>query len=131
MLALEALQFAGQRVGRERVSQRHLQPLGARRLDHEIGRAGAHRRDDVVDAAMRRLDDHGNGHVGLSHARQHAKPVEIRHDQVEHDSVDAFGLGTDQQFAGGVAALDDGRPVAETAGSLLRAGAAGPDRRRR
>ena len=113
MLALEALQFAGQRVGSERISQRHLQPLGARRLDDKIGCAGAHRGDDVVDAAMRRLDDHGNGDVGFSHARQHAKPVEIRHDKVEDDSVDAFGLGTNQQFAGGVAALDDGRPVAK------------------
>ena len=42
----------------ERVAQRHLQPLGADRLDHEIGRAGAHRRDDIVDAAMRGLHDH-------------------------------------------------------------------------
>src|SRR5207344_3465173 len=74
---------------------------------------GSHRGDDVVDAAMRRLDDHGNGNVGVSHARQDAKPVEIRHDKVEDDSVDVFGLGTNQQFAGGVAALDDGRPVAK------------------
>jgi len=32
----------------------------------------------------------------------------------EDDSVNAFGLGTKQQFAGGVAALDDGRPVAKS-----------------
>ena len=113
MLALEALQFAGQRVGSQRISQRHLQPLGARRFDDKIACARAHGGDDIVDAAMRRLDDYGNGDVGVPHARQHAKPVEIRHDKVEDDSVKAFGIGTNQQFAGRVAALDDGRPVAE------------------
>ena len=38
--------------------KRHLQALDADRLDHEIGRARAHRRDHVVDAAMRGLHDH-------------------------------------------------------------------------
>jgi hypothetical protein len=62
---------------------------------------------------MRSLDDHGDGNVGFSHARQHAKPVEIRHDKIEYDGVETFGLGANQQFAGSVAALDDGRPVAK------------------
>jgi hypothetical protein len=62
---------------------------------------------------MRCLDDHGNTDAGFSQARQYAKPVEIRHDKIEYDGFDAFGLGANQHFAGGVAALDDGRPVAK------------------
>ena len=73
----------------ERVAQRHLQPLGADRLDHEIDRARAHRRHHVVDAAMRGLHDHRHAQAGLAHARQHAEAVEIGHHEVEHHAVDA------------------------------------------
>src|SRR5262249_39999175 len=50
--ALEAGQLARECAGRERIAQRYLQPLDADRLDYEIGRAGPHRGDHVVDAAM-------------------------------------------------------------------------------
>ena len=53
----DALQFALQRAGVERIAQRHLQPLDADRLDHEILGAGAHRRHHIVDAAMGGLHD--------------------------------------------------------------------------
>ena len=56
--ALDQLEFALERARRERVAQRDLQPLGADRLDHEIDGAGAHRGDDIVDAAMGGLHDH-------------------------------------------------------------------------
>ena len=42
--ALDAGKLALERAGGERVAQRHLQPLGADRLDHEIDGARAHRR---------------------------------------------------------------------------------------
>ena len=87
--ALEPLHFAGQRRGGERVAQRDLQALGAGRLDHEIGGAGAHGRDHIVDAAMGGLHDDRNVAARLAHARQHAEPVEIGHHQIEHHAVDA------------------------------------------
>src|SRR5262249_7706008 len=65
--ALEAGQLAGERARRERVAQRYLQPLGADRLDHEIGRAGPHRGDHVVDTAMGGLHDDGSRKSGLAH----------------------------------------------------------------
>src|SRR5712672_2288086 len=37
--ALDAVELARERACRKRVAQAHLQPLGANRLDHEIGRA--------------------------------------------------------------------------------------------
>ena len=38
-------------------ADRHLEPLGARRLDHEVDGAGAHRLDGGVDRAVRGLHD--------------------------------------------------------------------------
>ena len=87
--ALDARELALERARGERVAQRHLQPLGADRLDHEIGRARAHRGDHVVDAAVGGLHDHRHGEAGLAHPREHAEPVEIGHHQIEHDRVDA------------------------------------------
>ena len=65
--ALDAREFALQRARVERVAQRDLQPFGADRLDHEIGRARPHRGDDIVDAAVRGLHDHRNGKPRLAH----------------------------------------------------------------
>src|SRR3982074_3499723 len=48
-------------AGVGRVAQRPREPLGADRLDHEIGGARAHRGDHVVDAAVRGLHDHRDG----------------------------------------------------------------------
>ena len=86
--ALDAGELALERARRERVAQRHLQPLGADRLDDEIDRAGAHRRDHVVDAAVRGLHDHRNGEAGVAHLGQHAEAVEVGHHEIEHDAVD-------------------------------------------
>ena len=93
--------------------KRHLQPLGADRLDHEIGRARAHRRDHVVDAAMRGLHDHRNGDAGLAHAGEHAEAVEIGHHEIEHDAVDRAAVGAGQQLGRGVAAVGDDDLVAD------------------
>ena len=56
--ALDAGKLAFEHAGGQRIAQRYLQPLGADRLDHEIGRARAHGGDDVVDAAVGGLHDH-------------------------------------------------------------------------
>ena len=86
---LDALQFAFERAGVERVAQAHQQPLDSDRLDHEIDRAGAHRGDDVVDAAVSGLHDHRHIDRGLAQPRQDAEPVEVRHDQIEDHTIDA------------------------------------------
>ena len=110
--ALDAVELAFERARRERVAQRHLQPLGADRLDHEIGRARAHGADHVVDAAMRGLHDHRDGEPGLAHLGEHAEPVEIGHHEVEHDRVDARAVRAGEQRDRGVAALGDDGLVA-------------------
>ena len=113
--ALEPLELGLERIGGERVAQRNLQALGTRRLDHEIGGAGAHRRDHVVDAAVRGLHDDRNAEARLLEPRQNAEPVEIRHDQVEHDGIGLRGAGAEQALERGVAAFDRNRLVAEPA----------------
>ncbi len=117
--ALDAGKLALQRVGGERIAQRHLQPLRSNRLDDEIGGAGAHRRDHVIDAAMSGLHDDRDGEPGLAHARQHAEPVEVGHHQVENDSVDADGFRAGQDPCGIVAAIGDDRLVAEPAHHIV------------
>ncbi len=86
-------ELVGERALFQRVAKRHLQPLGADRLDHEIDRARAHRRHHIVDAAVGGLHDHRHGRAGLAHPRQHAEPVEIGHHQIEHDAVEALAAG--------------------------------------
>ena len=103
----DALQFALQRAGIERVAQADLQPLDADRLDHEILRAGAHRRDHIVDAAMGGLHDHGDGETGFADFCQHAHAVEAGHHQIEHHGVDRRRVRRGQHGDGGVAAVDD------------------------
>ena len=103
-----------ERAGVERVAQRHLQPLGADRLDHEIVRAGAHRRDHIVDAAMGGLHDHRDGEAGFAHSREHAEAVEIGHHQVEHDARRSLcASAAVSNAAAGIAAVGDERLVAE------------------
>ena len=103
----DALQLALQRAGVERVAQRHLQPLDADRLDHEILGAGAHRRHYIVDAAMGGLHDHGNGEAGFADPRQHAHAVEAGHHQIQHHGVDDGRVGGGQGGDGRVAGIDD------------------------
>ena len=62
---------------------------------------------------MRGLHDHRNVDAGLAHPRQHAEAVEIGHDEIEHDAVEALAAG--EQRRGLVAALGDHRLVAELA----------------
>ena len=89
-----------------------MQAFGTHRLDDEIGRAGPHGRDHVVDAAMGGLDDNRGGHSGLAHLREHAEPVEFGHDEIEHHAVDAPRIRTVQRLDGGIAALDRDRRIA-------------------
>ena len=112
MAALDALNFALERLGGERVAQRHREPLGAHRLDDEIDGARAHGGDHIVDAAVGGLHDHRHGEARLADARQHAEAVEIGHHEVEHDRVDARAVGAGEQRRRGVAAVDDHRLVA-------------------
>ena len=42
---------------------------------------------------MRGLYDHGNADVALTHPREDAHAVEIGHDEIENDQVDASALG--------------------------------------
>ena len=84
--------------------KRHLQPLDADRLDHEILGAGAHRRDHIVDAAMGGLHDHGDVEAGLADFRQHAHAVEAGHHEIEHDGIDRGRVRRRQRGDGGVAA---------------------------
>ena len=93
--------------GVERIAQRHLQPFEADRLDDEILRAGAHRRNHIVDAAMRGLHDDGNVEAGFAHFCEHADAVEAGHHEIEHDGVDRLRVRGGQQRHGGIAAIDD------------------------
>ena len=93
--------------------KRHLQAFGADRFDHEIDRARAHGRDHVVDAAVGGLHDHRNGVAGLAQPRQHAEAIEIGHDQIEHDAIEALAAG--QQGGRRFAAVGNDRLVAELA----------------
>ncbi len=83
-----APQLVLERVDPERVLDRHLEPLRADRLDDEIDRACAHRGNDRLDRAMRRLDNGGNRYVALAHAGEHAHAVEIGHHQIENEEID-------------------------------------------
>jgi hypothetical protein len=105
MAALEALDFRFQCADGERVAQRDLQALGADRLHHEIGRARAHGRNHIVDAAVVGLHDDRNGDAGLAHARQHAQAVEIGHDQIEHHAIDAGLAAVAERLDRGLAAI--------------------------
>ena len=86
---LDSRDLAFECIRGECVAQGNLQALGADRLDHEIGGACPHRRDHVVDAAMRGLNDHRDVETGRSHLRKNAEAVEIGHHQVEHHRIDA------------------------------------------
>jgi hypothetical protein len=83
-------------------------------FNHEIGRAGAHRRHHGVDAAMRGLHDHRIGQAGIAHAREHAVAVEVGHHQVEDDAIDARAVRAGQCRDGRVAAVGGHHLVAET-----------------
>ena len=110
---LDAVEFAFERAGVERVAQADLQPLGADRLDHEIGRPRAHRRDDVVDATVRGLDDDRHRDGVVAQPRQHAETVKVRHDQIEDHTIDAGAVGSGEQRRCRVAAFRRDHLVAE------------------
>ena len=109
----DAVELALERAGIERVAQTDVQALGADRLDHEVDGASAHRGDDIVNAAVCGLHDHRHCDPRLPHFRQHAKPVEIRHHQVEDDAIDARALRRIEQRQRGIAVVAGQRLVAE------------------
>ena len=88
-----APEFVLERIDPQRVADRHLKPLGADRLDDEIGRARAHGGNDRLDRAMRRLDDRGDRDVALAHPREHPHAVEIGHDEIEDQEIDRRPVG--------------------------------------
>jgi hypothetical protein len=61
------------------------------------------------------LHDDRNGQPRFAHARKHAETIEIGHDQVEHNTVDAFAVGARQQIHGDVAAVSGDHLVTEAA----------------
>jgi hypothetical protein len=126
----DAVELALERAGIERVAQADVQAFGADRLDHEVDGARAHRGDDIVDAAVRGLHDHRRRDPRLPHFRQHAKPVEIRHHQVEDDAIDARAVRRIEQRQCGIAVVAGQRLVAEFFAACLQAGGTAPDRRR-
>src|SRR5262249_58379631 len=89
------------------------QALGACRLDHKVGGARAHRRHDVVDAAMRGLHDYRDVQIGLAHPRHDTASIEVRHHQVEDHAVDTRCLRTKEEIDGGIAAVRGDHLVAE------------------
>ena len=109
----DAIKLAFERAGVERVAQADQHALGARRLDDEIDRAGAHRRDHVVDAAMRGLHDHRYGDGGLAQSGENAETVEVRHYQVENDAIDTRAVRPGEQRQCGVAIVERDRLIAE------------------
>ncbi len=86
-------QLVLERVDPEGVLDRHLKPLGPDRLDDEIRRARAHRRNDRLDRAVRGLNDRGDRDVALAHAREHPHAVEIGHHQIENEQADRRPVG--------------------------------------
>ena len=88
-----AAELVFQRVDPEGVLDRKLQPLGADRLDDEVDCAGAHRRDDGLDRAVRRLHDRRHRDLALAQALEHAHAVKIGHDKVENDEADRRTIG--------------------------------------
>ena len=92
VLALRRCTSPASRRAAIALRKRHLQALGAGRLDHEIGGARAHRRHDIIDAAMGGLHDHRRVEAAFAHARQDAEAVEIGHHQVEHHAIDLGGV---------------------------------------
>ena len=110
---LDSSDLAFECIRGECVAQGNLQSLGADRLDHEIGGACPHRRDHVVDAAMRGLNDHRDVETGRSHLRKNAKAVEIGHHKVEHHRIDARSAVVRERRDGGIAAGRENRLIAE------------------
>ena len=87
----DAAHFAGERVDRQGVLDRDLQPLGADRLDDEVLRAGAHRGNHRLYRAMRGLHDDRRRELELAHAAENAHAVEIGHHEIEHEQGDRRG----------------------------------------
>ena len=83
-----ATNLAGERIGRKRVLDGELQTFRADGLHDEVGGAGAHRRDDGFDRAMRRLHDDRRLQLLLAHFGEHAHAVEIGHDEIENEQRD-------------------------------------------
>ena len=127
----DALQFALQRAGVERIAQRHLQPLEADRLDHEILGAGAHRRHHIVDAAMGGLHDHGDVEAGFADLGQHAHAVEAGHHEIEHHGVDRRRVGGGQQRRSRRRRNRRRRSHSRISAPCFRPAGAAPHRRRR
>ena len=128
---LDARELAFERAGVERVAQADLQAFGADRLDHEIDRAGAHRRDDIVDAAVRGLHDHRHIDRSLAQSRQDAETVEVRHHQIEDHAIDPRAVGAGEQRQRGVAVVEHARSRSRIFAACPRGAGTAPDRHRR
>ena len=99
-------------------------PLGADRLDDEIQRAGAHRRDHRLDRAMRGLHDRGNVDVALAHPVEHAHAVEIGHHEIEDDQIDRRAVASPPAAPGPLRPIRRSRLRSRSAGPSPRAGGA-------
>src|SRR6185312_153288 len=52
--------------------------------------------------------------IGFAHPREDTESVEIWHDEIEHDSVDACSIGASQKAHRRIPAFDRHSPVSET-----------------
>src|SRR5581483_3518754 len=113
-LLADAGDLALQRLDLERAVDRHLEPLGRGRLDHEIDGAGAHGVDGGIDGAVCGLHDDG-GRAGLgSHALEHLHAVDSRHDVVEQHERHRTTVGTFEDLESLLAASGGAGLEAET-----------------
>ena len=101
----DALKFAFQRAGIERIAQGHLQAFDADRLHHEIVRPGPHCGHHIVDTAVGGLYDHRQIEADIANLGQHTHAVEAGHDEIEHQRIDGLRIGIDQMGEGGIAAV--------------------------
>ena len=83
-------------------------------LYDEIDRAGAHRLHHGLDRTIGRLHDDRRLDAALAQGGEHAHAVELGHDQIEDDRVEAFAARPAELLERVVAGLGGGDIVAET-----------------
>ena len=69
----------------ERAADEQQEVVGIHRLGEEVHRPFLHRRDRVLDAAIRGHDDDGDVRIDLFRRAEHAEPVPLRETQVRQD----------------------------------------------
>ena len=92
-LLLDARDFALQRLDLEGALDGDFEALGRGRLDDEVDRAGAHRRDGGIERAVRGLHDDRRACRHGRYAPQDLHAVHAGHDEVEQHEGDRALVG--------------------------------------